>query len=240
MGRTHATSGAVAFLAALPVLTWADDSQGPVTVAVGALTAAGGAMLPDLDHPQATIARSLGPVTRLLSEVVARLSGGHRQGTHSIAGVAAFTLFTWLLTLAQDSDLGRLVLGLWLTLLFVVGSAVLHVPMPRPLRLGIGAAVALLLLSAAAQHAFRTDVVVWAVAIGSAAHIVGDLLTREGCPLLWPVSRRRQRLMTLKTSGWTERLVVGPGLALVALTLAIRQAGGGDSMWTALIGLVTP
>ena len=84
MGRTHATSGAVAFLAALPVLTWADDSHGPVTVAVGALTAAGGAMLPDLDHPQATIARSLGPATRLLSELVARLSGAGAAAPRSL------------------------------------------------------------------------------------------------------------------------------------------------------------
>jgi membrane-bound metal-dependent hydrolase YbcI (DUF457 family) len=51
-----------------------------------ALTA-GAAVLPDIGHPDSSIARSFGPGTRAFAWV----SGGHRHGTHIIAGTAALT-----------------------------------------------------------------------------------------------------------------------------------------------------
>jgi len=63
MGRTHATSGAVAFLAVLPLLHQAGLPLTPLAVPVAAIAAAGAATLPDLDHPQATVSQSLGPAT---------------------------------------------------------------------------------------------------------------------------------------------------------------------------------
>ena len=65
----------------------------------------------------------------------------------------------------------------------------------------------------------------WAVAVGVAAHLLGDILTREGVPLLWPVSTRRFRLASLSTGGGAERLLVGPGLALCALVLGWQLYG---------------
>ena len=59
----------------------------------------------------------------------------------------------------------------------------------------------------------------WAVAVGVAAHLLGDMLTREGVPLLWPVATRRFRIASLSTGGTVEQLLVGPGLALCALVL---------------------
>ncbi|HEY9472229.1 MAG TPA: metal-dependent hydrolase, partial [Mycobacteriales bacterium] len=90
MGRTHALSGAVGMLAVTPAVAALAPSltpHGPVALAAGTVVAAGAALLPDLDHPRATVARSLGPVTGALSKVVAAVSGGHRQATHSVAGV---------------------------------------------------------------------------------------------------------------------------------------------------------
>lgn len=100
MGRTHAASGAAAFLALTPVLSWAGVDATTPTITVGMVAAAGAAMLPDLDHPQATISRALGPITRILSAATEAVSGGHRQATHSVLGVLVFTAFTWVLTLA--------------------------------------------------------------------------------------------------------------------------------------------
>lgn len=150
-------------------------------------------MLPDLDHPQATISRSLGPLTRILSAATEAVSGGHRQATHSLLGVLVFTAFTWVLTLAQDAELGRAMLGVWLSLLFVSAATALQLPCPRILRIAVGIGGAVLLVVASTQQAFTLDVVIWAVGVGAAAHVIGDLLTREGCPLLWPLSRRRHR-----------------------------------------------
>ena len=84
MGRTHAASGSLAFAAAAPLL----PTLGVQLSAVGVVAASGAALLPDLDHPGSTAARALGPATGALARLVAAASGGHRQGTHSLVGVA--------------------------------------------------------------------------------------------------------------------------------------------------------
>ena len=61
----------------------------PAEFVAGAIICAGAAMLPDLDHPSATIAQTFGPVTWGLSKAVAWLSGGHRDATHSLAFAVA-------------------------------------------------------------------------------------------------------------------------------------------------------
>ena len=96
MGRTHATSGAVAFLALAPALdTYGIVPATPVTIVAGTLAAAGAALLPDLDHEHATVAQSLGFVTRSLTKIVSKISGGHRNGTHSLLGAVLFTALSW-------------------------------------------------------------------------------------------------------------------------------------------------
>lgn len=57
---------------------------------------------------------------------------------------------------------------------------------------------------------------------GIAAHIAGDCLTRDGCPLLWPLTSRRFHLLSIRTDSPTERLLIGPAFMLVALWLAWR------------------
>lgn len=215
MGRTHATSGAVAFLAVLPLLHQAGLSLTPLTVPVTALAAAGAATLPDLDHPQATVSRSLGPATVGLARLVAWCTGGHRGGTHSLVAVAALSGGSAAVDLA-----GALPRGLACAFLFALATAAVQLRLARPLlhtTICVAAAIGLVTLSA--QHTVTPGVLPWAVGVGSAAHLVGDMLTREGVPLLWPVSRRRFRIASLSTGGTIEQLLVGPGLALCALVL---------------------
>ncbi|TDC01692.1 hydrolase [Micromonospora fluostatini] len=123
MGRSHALSGAVAWLAVCAGWREATDAglvdtaPGGVVVAAGAAVAAGYALLPDIDHPDSTIARSLGPVTRGLARVTAAGSaalrrigcahcerrpdqGGHRALTHTAlfaaaAGATVAALASW-------------------------------------------------------------------------------------------------------------------------------------------------
>src|SRR5690606_19624518 len=104
MGHTHALTGAIAWLglapplAALPLLNETSrfvdtgvmaTALTPAELIAGAIICAGAAMLPDLDHPSATIAQTFGPVTWLLSKAVSWLSGGHRGATHSLAFAVA-------------------------------------------------------------------------------------------------------------------------------------------------------
>src|SRR6185437_10612610 len=87
LGRDHALSGAFAFAALGPTLHVSGTH-----LAAGVLLTAGAGVLPDIDHPDSTIARSFGFLTEGFAWVVARISGGHRHGTHSLAGVAVFAV----------------------------------------------------------------------------------------------------------------------------------------------------
>lgn len=223
MGRTHATSGAVAWMAAAPLMpTLLDVTPGPVGLAVGLVAAAGAAMLPDFDHHHATIAQSLGPVTKVIAAGVGAISGGHRNGTHSVLGLAVFTATAFGL-----ATLGGWPLGIFLGFLFAIAAAALRVEMAKATIahtiICVAAAVALLLL--AGNDVFPPLVVAPAVAVGVAAHIVGDMLTKEGCPLAWPVSKLRLKVLTLTTDGPVERLVIGPALGVAALVLLAIQTG---------------
>src|SRR5271169_499971 len=82
LGRDHALSGALAFTAVAPLL---HVTGAPL--AAGIALTAGAGVLPDLDEPGSTIARTFGFLTGAFAWIVHKISGGHRKGTHSLAGV---------------------------------------------------------------------------------------------------------------------------------------------------------
>jgi membrane-bound metal-dependent hydrolase YbcI (DUF457 family) len=69
------------------------------------------ALAPDLDSCSGTEARSFGFVTEAFAWLVRLVSGGHRHGTHSAVGVAAFTAVAWLACLSRQTWPGRIALG---------------------------------------------------------------------------------------------------------------------------------
>src|SRR5260370_41948110 len=83
LGRDHALSGALAFTAVAPLLHVTG-----VHLATGIALSAGAGVLPDLDEPGSTIARTFGFLTGAFAWIVHKISGGHRKGTHSLIGVA--------------------------------------------------------------------------------------------------------------------------------------------------------
>ena len=104
MGYGHATMGAAAYLAltSTSALALSVTPQDVPTMATGALLTAGAALLPDIDHHSATIAKTV-PSARFLrwtliasptehvARAVERVSGGHRHMTHSLIGIAVAT-----------------------------------------------------------------------------------------------------------------------------------------------------
>jgi membrane-bound metal-dependent hydrolase YbcI (DUF457 family) len=106
MGPGHAVSGAAVGLYAA---TLARDlgllDIGPAATLTGAALCAGAALLPDLDHPSATVAKAFGPASVALARVTSNASsavygatktavdedrdGGHRGLTHTAAFAAA-------------------------------------------------------------------------------------------------------------------------------------------------------
>jgi membrane-bound metal-dependent hydrolase YbcI (DUF457 family) len=238
LGRDHALSGAFAFAALGPTLHVTGSH-----LAAGVLLTAGAGVLPDIDHPDSTIARCFGFLTEAFAWVVARISGGHRHGTHSLAGITVFTLgalaagayqlsgartgghpaFSWHMVPA----------GLYLALLYSAALRALHVGGHHGDLLGIGGAI---LTCYTGFDLFRIDLGHWhvpmlalATGLGCAAHIAGDELTHGGCPIFWPVSEHEFHLvprpLQFTTAKIGENWLVFP-LLTGGLVLAVWHATG--------------
>lgn len=230
MGPTHALSGVAAFLAAAPFVERYLTPMGPFELVVGTALAAGAALVPDLDHADATIANTYGPLTGALAWFVSLISGGHRNGTHSLLGIAVFTGLAYAATWSDIAAgivcwvlLGVAVRGFGATgdgALAVIANAVLA-----------GAAAAALVVFVPG--------VLWmlpvAMGIGAAAHVVGDCLTDMGCPLAWPLSQTMMGLPLVDTDGLREKYIVVPGLTVGAAVLSLVATG----VWSPLVRYVT-
>lgn len=236
LGRTHAASGPVLALAALPLVNMGLAALDRPQVAGWALVplvvaSAGGAMLPDMDHRHATVAQSLGPVTKVVAVGIETVSGGHRHGTHSILGAMAFTAATW--AIAQWNPWAY---GIWMAFLVAIASAAMF----KSFRKGsVIAHTAITLVAGAAlvwfgaSHYLPVDAVVSGVAVGCVAHILGDMLTRQGCPLLWPFSGRRFRFAALTTGESWETGVFW--LLVVAMVVLVAMLEPVRAVWQPLL-----
>jgi membrane-bound metal-dependent hydrolase YbcI (DUF457 family) len=204
MGRSHLLVGAAGALAVSKPLLIATTGRTPTTGELVATTVvcAGAAMLPDIDHPQATVSRALGPVTWFLSRACARVLGGHRSGTHSILFAV---VLSWALTSLIVGLSGPL---LPLFLCFFFASLAVRV-----LTEAEGAVCAVLAAGVASALLMATsgDSYTWlapAIGLGWLLHIAADLLTTEGTAFLWPLSKTFFRFPIVgHTGGFRERLV---------------------------------
>ncbi|WP_371203501.1 metal-dependent hydrolase [Microbacterium sp. BWT-B31] len=199
MGSSHAISGAAAWVAvtatAVPALGL--YPLAPSAVLLGALVAAGAALLPDADHHNATIAHSVPVLGKVAAGAVETLSGGHRHGMHSLLALVGVITATIGLSFVQWTPQG------W----------------DHPLQFGSAAAVAACTafavkvltlvkswstawlvgaLAAAAVLASGPHAVSWlpvCIGVGFVAHLIGDVLTVEGVPILWPLRWRAPRFV---------------------------------------------
>lgn len=252
MGPSHALSGASVWLAG----SWALDhfagyEQSPLAIAVGTAVCAGGALLPDLDlsgkvtanRGGATVARTFGVLSLFVAEVVEKISlgvyhatrlskdpdreNGHRTLTHTIP----FTVLVGWGTTAACVSFGKwAVIGI---LFFMIGLALRGLFERWAERAGC---VIVTLVSAAAAYgtylALPGDrgypMLGLAVGVGCFVHLLGDIVTSAGIPILWPVpiGRRMWRMigvpngMALKVGGKVEVLLVRGALTVIALAAA--------------------
>jgi membrane-bound metal-dependent hydrolase YbcI (DUF457 family) len=240
LGRDHALTGAFVFAALGPTL----HVPGGHLVA-GIVLTAGAGVLPDIDHPDSTISRSFGFLTEGFAWLVDRLSGGHRHGTHSLFGIAVFTLGSIAAGAYQLSGPGAaapghpvfswhmLPAGLYLALIYSSALRALHIGGHHRDLIGIASAVATCYTGA---DLLRLPVGPWpvpmlavATALGCAAHIAGDELTHGGCPILWPVTMHEFHLLPkplqFTTAKLCETWIVFP-LLVVALGVSIWHDAG--------------
>jgi membrane-bound metal-dependent hydrolase YbcI (DUF457 family) len=220
LGHTHALSGVVTGLAAGSLIL--HEHPAPLLLLTG-LTAAY-ALAPDLDHCGTTEARSFGFMTEILAWCVEKISGGHRHGTHSLAGIAAFTAVAWLACLFRHDWPGRIALFV----ILAVGLAAAA----DALRIGPAHAENVLALGAAAVMCwtgYGLALVPLAAALGASTHVTGDLLTVSGCPLAWPATMREfhalPRPLRFTTGKLAEHVIVTPLLLAALAVLAWHDTG---------------
>ncbi|MFC0674836.1 metal-dependent hydrolase [Brachybacterium hainanense] len=203
MGGHHAVTGTAAWMAVVGSAEVAGRPLGlgladlsPAEVLAGAVVATGAALLPDIDHPGATLARSGGLLSRLLSRSVGA-AAGHRGATHTPLAVLVVTAIAAGVSAADASlrvpVLGQIQLG---AALLVAGMTVLGVSALRvvdghvlPWAIGLAAGAGIGVLA--------PETTLWlplAVGIGCLSHLLGDLLTTRGIPFpLWPLVLRPGR-----------------------------------------------
>ncbi|MFC4807256.1 metal-dependent hydrolase [Falsarthrobacter nasiphocae] len=229
MGGHHAASGAALWVGLTSTTLGAGLMPlDPAGVATGSLVCAGAALLPDLDHRRATLTRALPPISSVGARVVEAAAGGHRQGTHSLAGIAVAVIFAvlagrtpWVPVLAS------LLLG---SLAF---TALKIVPGPKTGWL-VGIAVA---LAVAAAGPGGEAWFPWAIGLGVAAHVLGDALTRGGVALLWPVSGRRFAVPVLGLTGSLREWLLMTPLSLYATVGLLLSAAQALGLWSGGGGL---
>lgn len=228
LGRTHATTGALAVTAAAATHTFG-FSPTPGQELLDAVLFAGGALLPDLDcdHSSASneLHDELGFLSVIFIDLIERLSGGHRHGTHSVVGIVAFTALDVVGSRGAAHLPGawgvygpRLLVGLYIAL--VLGAAL------RALRLashahdlaGIAAATAIVMTG------YDRSILPWAIGLGAAVHILGDMITQTGCPIFWPLTKRRFGIALFRVGGTGEAVVLALA-TLGTLTLLAVQLG---------------
>ena len=201
---------------------------------------AGAALLPDLDTPQSTLARSFGLASQFIAHLTERVSttiysvtrtgkdtritNGHRTATHTLW----FALLAGAGTAALVSTLGRnAAIGV---LFFMLGLAIRGLA-PNWARRQDWVVVTGLSLALAAVVWVALPTVVNGVALGAAVttgvvvHLVGDMITKRGVPLLGGIvsiggkrwrNFRPPAVLRIRAGGGIDRLVA---LACTAVTV---------------------
>lgn len=222
-GRTHAAIGfavPTSFLAA---------GSGLVEVAFLGLLAAGAALGPDIDHPDATASKALGStvhrsvhavskVTRLSSSTALDLSDAHRQEalkrdpdhrglTHTGLASLAVGFAVLLVGLVPFTDALLGLLCGWL-----LGHVVRRV-------------AATALMAAGAVLGLLVSVPAWmmavAVAGGWLSHVLADGCTMAGVPLLWPIRHKGKRWYRFRFMGSLLRSGARAELAVAVSMIAV-------------------
>lgn len=258
MGVSHAVHGAAVGAALLPVAP-VSGLSGQVAWVAGW---SGYALLNDADSggvsfrrgiPRlhgSSVARMWGPFSAIPAQAIARVSGGHRNGTHSILGVAAFTGLAWVATLHPAATMILVAVSVGLALRAFAWAIPGQSEKTWPINLAVSLTAAYAFTYGAVTPWGTVDAAQlgWlpvAVAGGMATHIVGDMLTPERCPLLWPVNKRRFGL-GLFTTGRRVGLEVLLVVAFAAGTVWFCYQAGmlgpvvGVAGWWAGPGVAVP
>lgn len=196
------------------------EMSDPATLFVLTLIGQAFGMVPDIDHPNSTITKKLGVVGSILHPIISTLSGGHRKGAHSWVFVVAMAMVGGLLTSLSDKTMwpdGFASAGIWITALFVTLCTAFSIRLILPQKLNksgkftmlvslVGGATVLL-----NPQMMDTPWLIFAMALGTLFHDVGDMMTTGMVPFLWPFIDKPLGIPVVgRTGSIREVFAVGP------------------------------
>lgn len=240
MGVGHATLGIATWCMAAPLVVGATGN--PITAGTliaGAIPVAGAALIPDIDHPNGSIANSGGPITRSITKAASMLSGGHREGTHTLPFFAIVTLAAFLTVWAGNMWAAIA----WFFVLSAFGAqalakTALHQKFNRKWKKHTGvfakaycwAFAALATAGAVAVYGVGDPQawwwLPWAVLIGHATHLVGDIMTTAGLNLGLRIPK--VRFPVLGDAGSSREKIFTAVLAVIAVFFLVCAVVGVD------------
>lgn len=223
MGRNHALYGLTGWLACWPAVAHpsvAERLAMPTNLGVLGVTcavAAGASVVPDLDHPDSKAAHHFGPLTKVISKGISQAAGGHRMATHSFAFAAALAAITYAIAWAP-APIGQWCAALACGFCCSVGLALIG----PSFGFRVPTWVDLVVAGASGVWVWlHYDDIRWVLpvvaAYGVLVHILCDLVTKGGVPVLWPMSQRRVALHLFRVGGAGERFVGLLGLVLLGM-----------------------
>lgn len=190
----------------------------PLPLLLSSFVVALGCLVPDLDHPGATLSKKLGPFRKPVTGVICALSGGHRGGMHSIFLPILLGLTVFFANLSDAAICVVLALSALIVTKFLLPSGV------RLAAWGPGAvALALVLALLYVPGAGEGHWLVVAAVAGPLLHDLGDLLTDGKLGLLWPFLPKFAifpKAMRFPTGGWFEKRLLGKVFAAWVLLAA--------------------
>lgn len=228
MGRQHALSGVLAATGT----AYAIEADVPTFVLL-CTTLPGTALLSDIDHPDSTVSNVYGPLTRTFALVLK-----HRRQTHSIPGVLTFSTLVYIAAKYASEPMfspawwvSRSVLFVVLTLIYASTLRLFKIkgwlddflPVPVCAMITYGEPV---LLDLGVQP-FPFHDLPLLVALGMLVHVLGDWVTKQPIPVLWPLSDKGSSLKLFRAGGRFELWIMLP--------LFVIGSAGMTGLWIAAI-----
>ncbi|MGL4760767.1 MAG: metal-dependent hydrolase [Sarcina sp.] len=226
LGTTHRIGG-IAFGAVLPLVIQkyiGGDIHSPFIFV--ALTMSGGAvgsLIPDIDSVNSTIGRKVKPISKFISDKF-----GHRGGTHTILSCVLFTLLCIYISKKLETYLSigvnneKLIIFSTINAIIVVSSCLFILgTMPSKLRgplskkndiyviIFLTLSTVFFTLKNTALVISYIHVYILGIILGYISHIILDLFTKEGVPLLRPLIKFRFKLLPFKTGSFIETIFSG-------------------------------
>lgn len=256
LGPSHTLSGAAVWLAAsLGVQEFAHFHQSPAQIAIGTAMCAGGALVPDLDlsgrvttdKGGATVAHTFGVISLFAAECIEKFSlgvydvtkarrdprrhNGHRTFTHTL-------IFTGLVgwgVYEACAHYGRNAVLVTLFLAFAMALRGLFANWSKRAGWLIVTAVAAGVTYLAYTHlpaGHGYSVLGFAIGAGCVVHLLGDVITKNGCPLFWPLPIHKRTWydigvpndVAVKVGGSVEVIVLRSLFFLISVAATVGLA----------------